>query len=49
MARNIGGWRETLADGEKHWRMAKILEDGEKYWRMTGKILADIRNRKELF
>ena len=23
MARNTGGWRETLADGEKYWRMAR--------------------------
>jgi hypothetical protein len=38
MARNTGGWREILADGEKYWRIAR------KHWRISIKIAAELES-----
>jgi hypothetical protein len=52
MARNTGGWREILADGEKYWRMAentcgwqKILSDNKIHSRMAKITLRYIEKR----
>jgi len=41
MARNTGGWREILADGEKYWRMARNTGGWRENTGGWQKILAD--------